>query len=78
MRASGAQLRELTALIDSGAIRPVVERVFPFEGTNDAMAFVEAGARRARSSSRSKSGAGRPDDSQGHHPSPTAQDSARR
>lgn len=43
MRASGAQLRELTALIDSGAIRPVVERVFPFEATNDAMAFVEAG-----------------------------------
>lgn len=43
MRANGAQLRELTALIDAGAIRPVVDRVFPFEATNDAMAFVEAG-----------------------------------
>jgi NADPH:quinone reductase-like Zn-dependent oxidoreductase len=43
MRASGAQLRELTALIDSGAVRPVVDRVFPFEATSDALAFVEAG-----------------------------------
>lgn len=43
MRPSGGQLRELAALIDSGVIRPVVERVFPFEATNDAVAFVEAG-----------------------------------
>ncbi|ALV45634.1 NADPH:quinone oxidoreductase [Arthrobacter alpinus] len=33
MRASGDQLRDITALIDSGAIRPVVGRVFPFEET---------------------------------------------
>ena len=32
---SGDQLRELAALIDSGAIRPVVHRVFPFESTPD-------------------------------------------
>src|SRR5713101_806595 len=31
MKANGNQLREITALIDSGAIRPVVDRVFPFE-----------------------------------------------
>ncbi len=30
MRASGDQLREITFLIDSGIIRPVVDRVFPF------------------------------------------------
>ncbi len=30
MRASGDQLREITSLIDSGIIRPVVDRVFPF------------------------------------------------
>ena len=43
MRASGSQLREITALIDSGIIRPVVDRVFPFEATREAMAYVEKG-----------------------------------
>ena len=43
MRASGDQLREISALIDSGIIRPVVDRVFPFESTKEAMAYVETG-----------------------------------
>jgi NADPH:quinone reductase-like Zn-dependent oxidoreductase len=43
MRASGDQLREITSLIDSGIIRPVVDRVFPFESTKEAMAYVEHG-----------------------------------
>lgn len=43
MRASGNQLRKITSLIDSGAIRPVVDQVFPFESTNEALAFVEKG-----------------------------------
>ncbi|NMG77497.1 NADP-dependent oxidoreductase [Aromatoleum diolicum] len=43
MRASGRQLREITSLMDAGAIRPVVDRVFPFESTNEAMAYVEKG-----------------------------------
>lgn len=43
MRANGDQLRELTSLIDAGVIRPVVDRVFPFAETNDAMAYVESG-----------------------------------
>ena len=43
MKANGSQLREITSLIDTGVIRPVVDRVFPFEATNDAMAYVEAG-----------------------------------
>lgn len=43
MRASGHQLREITSLMDAGAIRPVVDRVFPFESTNEAMAYVEKG-----------------------------------
>ena len=43
MRASGEQLREITALIESGTIRPVVDRVFPFEATNEALAYVEEG-----------------------------------
>ena len=43
MRANGDQLREIAALIDSGIIRPVVDRVFPFEATNEALAYVEKG-----------------------------------
>lgn len=43
MRASGDQLREIGSLIDSGIIRPVVDRVFPFESTKEALAYVETG-----------------------------------
>jgi 2-desacetyl-2-hydroxyethyl bacteriochlorophyllide A dehydrogenase len=43
MKASGEQLRALSSLIESGAIRPVVDRVFPFESTTDALAYVEKG-----------------------------------
>jgi NADPH:quinone reductase-like Zn-dependent oxidoreductase len=43
MKAHGAQLREISAIIDAGFIRPVVDRVFPFESTNEAMAYVESG-----------------------------------
>jgi 2-desacetyl-2-hydroxyethyl bacteriochlorophyllide A dehydrogenase len=43
MRASGDQLREIGSLIDSGAIRPVVDRVFPFQSTTEALAYVEKG-----------------------------------
>lgn len=43
MRANGGQLRDIAALLDSGAIRPVVDRIFPFAETNDAMAYVDTG-----------------------------------
>jgi NADPH:quinone reductase-like Zn-dependent oxidoreductase len=43
MRANGSQLSEITSLIDQGVIRPVVERVFPFESTKDALDYVEKG-----------------------------------
>jgi len=43
MKPSGDQLREIGALIDSGAIRPVVDRVFPFGSTKEALAYVEQG-----------------------------------
>lgn len=43
MRASGNQLREIGALADSGTILPVVDRVFPFASTNEAMAYVDKG-----------------------------------
>jgi alcohol dehydrogenase len=43
MKASGSQLHEITRLIEAGAIRPVMDRVFPFSSTNEALAYVEAG-----------------------------------
>lgn len=43
MRANGNQLREITRLIEAGAIKPVIDRVFPFESSNEALAYVEAG-----------------------------------
>lgn len=43
MKASGSQLRQITTLIESGAIRPVIDKVFPFASTNDALAYVESG-----------------------------------
>ena len=43
MRADGRQLREITSLIDAGTIEPVVDRVFPFDATNDAMAYIDKG-----------------------------------
>jgi NADPH:quinone reductase-like Zn-dependent oxidoreductase len=43
MRADGAQLREITALVESGAIRPVVDKVFPFQDTRKALAYVDSG-----------------------------------
>ena len=43
MKASGVHLREITRLIEAGAIRPVLDRTFPFASTNEALAYVEAG-----------------------------------
>jgi NADPH:quinone reductase-like Zn-dependent oxidoreductase len=43
MRADGAQLREITSLVESGAIRPVVDQVFPFQDTAQALAYVDSG-----------------------------------
>jgi NADPH:quinone reductase-like Zn-dependent oxidoreductase len=43
MRANGEQLQKISALIESGAIRPVIDRVFPFTDTDEALAYVETG-----------------------------------
>jgi NADPH:quinone reductase-like Zn-dependent oxidoreductase len=43
MKASGRQLKQIASLIEAGAIRPVVDKVFPFEATNEALAYVESG-----------------------------------
>lgn len=43
MRASGSQLERIASLIDSGVIKAVIDRVFPFEATKEAMAYAETG-----------------------------------
>ncbi|MFS8096188.1 NADP-dependent oxidoreductase [Lentzea alba] len=43
MRASGKQLSEITSLIDAAIITPVLDRIFPFESTNEAMTYVQTG-----------------------------------
>jgi alcohol dehydrogenase len=43
MKASGDQLRQIALLIEAGAVRPVLDRVFPFQATNEALAYVETG-----------------------------------
>jgi alcohol dehydrogenase len=48
MRASGDQLRKIAALLEAGVVRPVVDKVFPFHSTNQALAHVETGRTRGK------------------------------
>jgi len=43
MRGNGEQLSKITSLIESGIIRPVMDRVFPFEAAQDALTYIETG-----------------------------------
>lgn len=43
MQPNGKQLEELTALIEAGSIRPVIDRVYPFQQTNEALEYVARG-----------------------------------
>jgi NADPH:quinone reductase-like Zn-dependent oxidoreductase len=47
MQADGSQLRQLGALYDAGALRPVIDTTFPFDQTPEAMAYVEQGRTKA-------------------------------
>jgi alcohol dehydrogenase len=48
MRSDGAQLRQLTPLVEQGVLRPHVDRVFPFSQTREALAYAEAGKARGK------------------------------
>src|SRR6266480_2559553 len=43
MTANGGQLGKITSLIEAGDIRPVMDRIFPFEKTNEALDYVKTG-----------------------------------
>ena len=43
MRADGEQLREISRLVESGVIRPLVDKIFPLEQVRDALAYSESG-----------------------------------
>jgi NADPH:quinone reductase-like Zn-dependent oxidoreductase len=43
VRADGEQLGEITRLVESGAIQPLVDKVFPLEKVRDALAYSESG-----------------------------------
>lgn len=48
MRAEGKQLGEITKLIEAGNIKPVIDKVFPFEQTNEALSYIETGRSRGK------------------------------
>ncbi len=43
MRSEGKQLSQIAKLIEAGVIKPVIDKVFPFEQINEAMSYVETG-----------------------------------
>ncbi len=43
MRADGVQLQKITALIEAGVIKPVIDRIFAFDQIADALHYVEQG-----------------------------------
>jgi len=45
---NGDQLRDIAALVDSGAIKPVIDREFAFEKLPEALAYLEAGRARGK------------------------------
>jgi len=43
MKADGKALHEITKLIETGVIKPIIDKVFSFEQTNEALTYVESG-----------------------------------
>lgn len=43
MKADGNQLQEITKLIEANTLKPIIDKVFTFEQTNDALQYVESG-----------------------------------
>ena len=45
---SGRQLTDIAKLVESGAIKPVIDREFPFEKLIDALTYLQAGRARGK------------------------------
>ena len=43
MQANGKQLSEISSLIEADVIRPIIDKIFPFQQTNEAMSYVASG-----------------------------------
>ncbi|WP_343608713.1 zinc-binding dehydrogenase [Chryseobacterium oranimense] len=43
MKADGKLLAEITKLIEAGEIKPIIDKVFSFQNTNEAVKYVESG-----------------------------------
>jgi NADPH:quinone reductase-like Zn-dependent oxidoreductase len=43
MRASGTQLDQITQLIETNVLRPIIDRTYPFDEAPQALAHVESG-----------------------------------
>jgi NADPH:quinone reductase-like Zn-dependent oxidoreductase len=43
MRPEGDQLREITRLVESGVIKPLVDKIFPLDNARDAIDYSESG-----------------------------------
>lgn len=48
MRADGRQLSEISKLVENGAIRPVIDHVYPFNATREALAHVAKGSAKGK------------------------------
>jgi NADPH:quinone reductase-like Zn-dependent oxidoreductase len=48
MQPNGEQLAEIGQLMEAGALRPVLDKVFPFAQVNEALAYVESGRARGK------------------------------
>ena len=44
MKEDGTQLAQLAGLIEEGALKPLVDKVFPFEEADKAVAYAERGS----------------------------------
>jgi alcohol dehydrogenase len=43
MKPSGEQLRKIANFIETGKIKPIIDRVFPFDDAQKAMEYAESG-----------------------------------
>ncbi|MHA3737791.1 NADP-dependent oxidoreductase [Pseudomonas sp. Eth.TT006] len=48
MRADGAQLQQITRLVEAGLIKPVIDRALPLASTAEALSYVEQGRARGK------------------------------